>query len=161
MIQIVLPEGTDYGTFVIPSCPECLLENRPNDVQKPEVIFFGESIPAAVKDKSYDRLQPSLRFLTVQLTYRPGLRLSTLATGYLLLALRSPHSLLSGALISSATLVACFQRYSFPLVVARAQAGEARPWPTQTCSAPQHRTHARRRTDGHRDHRGAGRFYHA
>ncbi len=50
----MLPEGTDYGTFVIPDCPECLLENRVNGMEKPDLVFFGESIPAAAKDKSYD-----------------------------------------------------------------------------------------------------------
>ena len=50
--QVVLPEGTDYGSFVIPDCPECLLENRANNMEKPDLIFFGESIPATVKSKS-------------------------------------------------------------------------------------------------------------
>ena len=50
--QVVLPEKTKYDTFVIPDCPVCLQENRVNDMLKPEVIFFGESIPASVKDRS-------------------------------------------------------------------------------------------------------------
>ena len=50
--QVVLPEGTKYETFVLPDCPDCLKENRVNDMLKPEVIFFGESIPAPVRDRS-------------------------------------------------------------------------------------------------------------
>ena len=50
--QVVLPEGTKYETFVLPDCPECLKGNRVNDMLKPEVIFFGESIPALVRDRS-------------------------------------------------------------------------------------------------------------
>ena len=50
--QVVLPEGTKYETFVLPDCPDCLKENRVNDMLKPEVIFFGESIAAPVRDRS-------------------------------------------------------------------------------------------------------------
>ena len=51
-LQVVLPEGTRYDQFVVPECPDCLAENRHNTTQKPEVIFFGESITQPVKDKS-------------------------------------------------------------------------------------------------------------
>ncbi|KAH9930335.1 DHS-like NAD/FAD-binding domain-containing protein [Fomitopsis serialis] len=40
----VVLEGVNYDEFVVPDCPECLLEHRHNNIQKPEVIFFGESI---------------------------------------------------------------------------------------------------------------------
>ncbi|OBZ73820.1 NAD-dependent protein deacetylase SIR4, partial [Grifola frondosa] len=49
----VVLEGVSYNDFVVPNCPSCLLANRRNSVQKPEVIFFGESIPKEVKDKSF------------------------------------------------------------------------------------------------------------
>ncbi|PPQ67858.1 hypothetical protein CVT25_010297 [Psilocybe cyanescens] len=45
--------GISYNDFVVPNCPECLLEDHQNSVLKPEVVFFGESIPKVVKDRSY------------------------------------------------------------------------------------------------------------
>ncbi|KAI1791800.1 DHS-like NAD/FAD-binding domain-containing protein [Ganoderma leucocontextum] len=56
--DIVLPEGTDYGTFVIPGCPEC----------KPEVIFFGESVPAVVRDKSFEIVDTSDKLFVIGTT---------------------------------------------------------------------------------------------
>ncbi|KAI0629338.1 DHS-like NAD/FAD-binding domain-containing protein [Trametes polyzona] len=52
--DVVLPEGTRYDQFVVPDCTSCLLEGRRNSTLKPEVIFFGESISAQVKDRSFE-----------------------------------------------------------------------------------------------------------
>ncbi|KAI0794471.1 DHS-like NAD/FAD-binding domain-containing protein [Fomes fomentarius] len=52
--DVVLPEGTRYDQFTLPECAQCLAENRSNIMLKPEVIFFGESIPVEVKDKSFE-----------------------------------------------------------------------------------------------------------
>ncbi|KDR80691.1 hypothetical protein GALMADRAFT_153142 [Galerina marginata CBS 339.88] len=45
--------GISYNEFVVPECPDCLLEDHRNSVHKPGVVFFGESIPKAVKERSY------------------------------------------------------------------------------------------------------------
>ncbi|TBU34099.1 DHS-like NAD/FAD-binding domain-containing protein [Dichomitus squalens] len=66
--DVVLPEGTEYDTFVLPDCPDCLKENRVNDLLKPEVIFFGESIPAPVKDRSFEIVDSSDRLFVVGTT---------------------------------------------------------------------------------------------
>ena len=62
--------GVKYSDFVVPECPDCLLEDHRNSVVrilcllrqdgkkltfsqlKPEVIFFGESIPGHIKEQS-------------------------------------------------------------------------------------------------------------
>ncbi|KAI0923418.1 hypothetical protein AcW1_006389 [Taiwanofungus camphoratus] len=53
----VVLEGVSYDDFVVPDCPACLMENRHSNVQKPEVIFFGESISKEVKDRSYQDIE--------------------------------------------------------------------------------------------------------
>ncbi|KAI0349549.1 DHS-like NAD/FAD-binding domain-containing protein [Trametes cingulata] len=66
--DVVLPEGTRYDQFVVPECPSCLLENRLNTMIKPEVIFFGESIPAEVKDRSFEIIDRHDRLFIVGTT---------------------------------------------------------------------------------------------
>ncbi|KAH0582989.1 hypothetical protein H2248_010881 [Termitomyces sp. 'cryptogamus'] len=44
--------GISHSDYVIPDCPSCLLEHRRNNIHKPEVIFFGESIPQHIKKRS-------------------------------------------------------------------------------------------------------------
>ncbi|EIM86806.1 DHS-like NAD/FAD-binding domain-containing protein [Stereum hirsutum FP-91666 SS1] len=46
-------EGVSYDNYVVPGCPGCLSEGRRNNVIKPDVIFFGESIGQEVRDRSY------------------------------------------------------------------------------------------------------------
>ncbi|KDQ61515.1 hypothetical protein JAAARDRAFT_30963 [Jaapia argillacea MUCL 33604] len=46
-------EGVSYNDFVVPECPSCMLEGKRNSIHKPEVIFFGESIPQDVKERSF------------------------------------------------------------------------------------------------------------
>ncbi|KAI0372615.1 DHS-like NAD/FAD-binding domain-containing protein, partial [Pilatotrama ljubarskyi] len=66
--DVVLPEGTRYDQFIVPECPSCLLENRRNSMHKPEVIFFGESIPAKVRDRSFDIVNQHDRLFVVGTT---------------------------------------------------------------------------------------------
>ncbi|KAI0664263.1 DHS-like NAD/FAD-binding domain-containing protein [Cubamyces menziesii] len=66
--DVVLPEGTRYDQFVVPECPACLLENRRNSMLKPEVIFFGESIPSEVRDRSFDIINQHERLLVIGTT---------------------------------------------------------------------------------------------
>ncbi|KAF9073252.1 DHS-like NAD/FAD-binding domain-containing protein [Rhodocollybia butyracea] len=60
--------GISYDDFVVPSCPSCLQENRRNDVHKPDLVFFGESISAAVKQRSYSDVENSDRVLIIGTT---------------------------------------------------------------------------------------------
>ena len=40
-------EGADYGSFRVPECPAC------GGIVKPEVVFFGESVPRDRVDRAY------------------------------------------------------------------------------------------------------------
>ena len=46
-------EGADYAAFRVPDCPAC------GGVLKPEVVFFGESVPASVVAIAFERLDRS------------------------------------------------------------------------------------------------------
>ncbi|KAJ6518909.1 DHS-like NAD/FAD-binding domain-containing protein [Mycena sanguinolenta] len=60
--------GTSYTSFIVPQCPSCILEDRVNSVHKPEVIFFGESIPQPVKDQSFHDVEAADRLLVIGTT---------------------------------------------------------------------------------------------
>ncbi|KIY51845.1 DHS-like NAD/FAD-binding domain-containing protein [Fistulina hepatica ATCC 64428] len=60
--------GISYESFVVPDCPRCLFEDRINSVFKPEVIFFGESIPEEWKEKSYHDIEVCDRLLLIGTT---------------------------------------------------------------------------------------------
>ncbi|KAJ7224148.1 DHS-like NAD/FAD-binding domain-containing protein [Mycena pura] len=60
--------GTAYNSFIVPQCPSCLLEDRINSVHKPEVIFFGESIPLSVKEQSFQIVEEADRLLVIGTT---------------------------------------------------------------------------------------------
>ncbi|KAJ3481681.1 hypothetical protein NLI96_g7498 [Meripilus lineatus] len=64
----VVLEGVSYDDFVVPDCPVCLQEGRKNNVQKPELIFFGESIQSRVKDLSYQHIDTCDRLFLVGTT---------------------------------------------------------------------------------------------
>ncbi|KAH9832604.1 DHS-like NAD/FAD-binding domain-containing protein [Rhodofomes roseus] len=64
----VVLEGVNYDEFVVPDCPACLAENRHNNIQKPEVIFFGESITKEVKDRSFHDVENCDRLLLMGTT---------------------------------------------------------------------------------------------
>ncbi|KAI0730753.1 DHS-like NAD/FAD-binding domain-containing protein [Earliella scabrosa] len=66
--DVVLPEGTRYDQFVVPECVSCLADNRHNTTLKPEVIFFGESIPRVVKDRSFEIVDSHERLFVVGTT---------------------------------------------------------------------------------------------
>ncbi|KAI6130142.1 DHS-like NAD/FAD-binding domain-containing protein [Pisolithus croceorrhizus] len=61
-------EGVSYDDFVVPECPQCALEGRHNTNQKPAVIFFGESIPVVVRNRSLHDVERSDRFFVVGTT---------------------------------------------------------------------------------------------
>ncbi|EJD00489.1 DHS-like NAD/FAD-binding domain-containing protein [Fomitiporia mediterranea MF3/22] len=61
-------EGASYEDFVVPDCPSCFEEGRRINMHKPHLIFFGESIPAAVKDKSFEAIELADRLFIVGTT---------------------------------------------------------------------------------------------
>jgi len=60
--------GISYRDFVLPSCPSCLVENRQHDIHKPEIVFFGESIPQLVKLRSFQDVEQSQKLLIIGTT---------------------------------------------------------------------------------------------
>ncbi|KAJ1547315.1 NAD-dependent protein lipoamidase sirtuin-4 [Cladochytrium tenue] len=49
----------DYSAYVYPDCPAC------GGVLKPSVVFFGENMPAAVRDASFARVDAATALLVV------------------------------------------------------------------------------------------------
>ncbi|TCD71735.1 hypothetical protein EIP91_005501 [Steccherinum ochraceum] len=64
----VVLEGVKYDDFVVPECPTCLEEGRHNRTQKPELIFFGESIRPEVRARSYANIDACDRLFLVGTT---------------------------------------------------------------------------------------------
>ncbi|CAE6427805.1 unnamed protein product [Rhizoctonia solani] len=60
--------GKDFSDFVLPICAACLAEGVRDDVMKPAVIFFGESIPQEVKQQSFSDVEASDRVLFIGTT---------------------------------------------------------------------------------------------
>ncbi|TDL18378.1 DHS-like NAD/FAD-binding domain-containing protein [Rickenella mellea] len=60
--------GVSYASFVVPPCPVCAREGRRDDIMKPDVIFFGESIPSEVKELSFKYIESSDRLLVIGTT---------------------------------------------------------------------------------------------
>ncbi|CAE6534613.1 unnamed protein product [Rhizoctonia solani] len=60
--------GKDFSDFVLPVCEACLAEGVRDDVMKPAVIFFGESIPQEVKHRSFSDVETSDRVLFIGTT---------------------------------------------------------------------------------------------
>ncbi|CEL56353.1 NAD-dependent protein deacetylase SIR4 OS=Batrachochytrium dendrobatidis (strain JAM81 / FGSC 10211) GN=BATDEDRAFT_20316 PE=3 SV=1 [Rhizoctonia solani AG-1 IB] len=60
--------GVDFSNFVLPVCKTCLAEGIRDDVMKPAVIFFGESIPQEVKQRSFSDVEASDRVLFIGTT---------------------------------------------------------------------------------------------
>lgn len=48
--DVELP-GADYASFVVPPCSRCA-EDGQEGMVKPNVIFFGETLPKHVKEES-------------------------------------------------------------------------------------------------------------
>ncbi|PPQ98937.1 hypothetical protein CVT24_003564 [Panaeolus cyanescens] len=60
--------GISYSDFVVPDCPSCLSEGYQNSVQKAGVIFFGESIPKYIRDRSFRDVEECDRLLLMGTT---------------------------------------------------------------------------------------------
>jgi len=60
--------GVSFKNFVVPSCELCLQEGLSENVMKPSMIFFGESIPGNIRDKSFDFVDACERLLVVGTT---------------------------------------------------------------------------------------------
>ncbi|CAE6492232.1 unnamed protein product [Rhizoctonia solani] len=60
--------GVDFSNFVLPVCKACLAEGIRDDAMKPAVIFFGESIPQQVKQRSFSDVEASDRVLFIGTT---------------------------------------------------------------------------------------------
>ncbi|CAE6352003.1 unnamed protein product [Rhizoctonia solani] len=60
--------GVDFSDFVLPVCEACLAEGVRDDVMKPAVIFFGESISQEVKQRSFSDVEASDRVLFIGTT---------------------------------------------------------------------------------------------
>jgi NAD-dependent SIR2 family protein deacetylase len=61
-------EGVSYADFVVPECPQCTLEGQQGSFYKPKVIFFGESIPSRIKDRSLHDVEQSERVFVLGTT---------------------------------------------------------------------------------------------
>ncbi|KAG2365032.1 DHS-like NAD/FAD-binding domain-containing protein [Suillus spraguei] len=61
-------EGISYADFVVPECPQCTLEGQQSSFYKPELIFFGESIPSRIKDRSFHDVDKSERIFVLGTT---------------------------------------------------------------------------------------------
>ncbi|KIK48329.1 hypothetical protein CY34DRAFT_706658 [Suillus luteus UH-Slu-Lm8-n1] len=61
-------EGVSYADFVVPGCPQCTLEGQQNSFHKPEVIFFGESIPSRIRNRSFHDVEESERVFVLGTT---------------------------------------------------------------------------------------------
>ncbi|THH09963.1 hypothetical protein EW145_g1662 [Phellinidium pouzarii] len=64
----VVIEGASYDDFVVPDCPSCLYEHRSNNVHKPHLIFFGESITKEVKERSFQDVEFADRLFIIGTT---------------------------------------------------------------------------------------------
>ncbi|KAH8833132.1 DHS-like NAD/FAD-binding domain-containing protein [Flagelloscypha sp. PMI_526] len=82
-----------YEDFTVPECETCWIQdNRRCDIHKPEVIFFGESIPDHIRDRSFHDIEQCERLLII------GSTLATYSSFRLLkhaLSLRKPILLLN------------------------------------------------------------------
>ncbi|KAG6381707.1 DHS-like NAD/FAD-binding domain-containing protein [Boletus reticuloceps] len=61
-------EGVSYDDFVVPECLACLAQGRHNTNQKPELIFFGESIPQSIKERSFRDIERSDKLFLIGTT---------------------------------------------------------------------------------------------
>ncbi|WVQ83676.1 hypothetical protein IAT38_005819 [Cryptococcus sp. DSM 104549] len=75
-------QGANYNTFNVPHCRACEAEGKgKSSIVKPNVVFFGETISAAVKDNSFDLVSnaSSLLILGTSLATYSAFRLVKLA----------------------------------------------------------------------------------
>jgi NAD-dependent SIR2 family protein deacetylase len=52
-------DGRDYGGFVVPDCPRC------GGILKPDVVFFGESVPRERVERAFDAVAKADALLVV------------------------------------------------------------------------------------------------
>jgi NAD-dependent SIR2 family protein deacetylase len=52
-------EGRDYSAFIVPDCPKC------GGILKPDVVFFGESVPRERVDRAFEGVKNSDALLVV------------------------------------------------------------------------------------------------
>ncbi|KAF8647736.1 hypothetical protein AX16_006571 [Volvariella volvacea WC 439] len=85
--------GISYTDYVVPECPTCYDIGRiSNAVHKPDLVFFGESIPEHVKDRSFLDVEHGDKLLIM------GTTLATFSAFRLLkhaLALKKPVMMLN------------------------------------------------------------------
>ncbi|KAF8517910.1 DHS-like NAD/FAD-binding domain-containing protein [Hysterangium stoloniferum] len=60
--------GMSFEHFVVPACERCAQEGLSEHVMKPSVIFFGESIPGGIRDRSFGCVDACERLLVVGTT---------------------------------------------------------------------------------------------
>jgi len=57
--DVQLSSSTDYSTFSYPKCPKC------SGILKPSVIFFGESVPNKMRDRSFQLVEEAQNMLLI------------------------------------------------------------------------------------------------
>ncbi|KAL1410821.1 hypothetical protein Q8F55_001764 [Vanrija albida] len=62
--DVELP-GADYTTFRVPECAVCSGQRKHNSIVKPNVVFFGETLPEGVKDASFHLVEQASQLLVV------------------------------------------------------------------------------------------------
>lgn len=62
--DVELP-GADYTTFRVPECSVCAGHRKHNSIVKPNVVFFGETLPEGVKDASFALVEQSSQLLVM------------------------------------------------------------------------------------------------
>ncbi|CAK9787414.1 DHS-like NAD/FAD-binding domain-containing protein [Cutaneotrichosporon oleaginosum] len=65
--DVELP-GADYNKFNVPACALCVAEGTEKSIVKPNVIFFGETLPPAVRDKSFELVEAASSLLIMGTT---------------------------------------------------------------------------------------------
>ncbi|KAI5121746.1 hypothetical protein M0805_009035 [Coniferiporia weirii] len=104
-------EGASYEDFVVPNCPACLHENNVNNVHKPHLVFFGESITKQVKDRSFQDIELADRLFIM------GTTLATFSAFRLLkhaLELRKPVLMLNLGPSRADTLTPGIEKIELP-----------------------------------------------
>ncbi|KAG8832198.1 hypothetical protein FRC18_005408 [Serendipita sp. 400] len=61
-------EGRSYHDFVVPPCPTCQNEGRIETIIKPDIVFFGGSVPEHKKERSLYEVETANRFLVIATT---------------------------------------------------------------------------------------------
>ncbi|GMK56829.1 hypothetical protein CspeluHIS016_0306690 [Cutaneotrichosporon spelunceum] len=65
--DVELP-GADYKNFNVPECEICVAEGIDKSIVKPNVIFFGETLPTDVRDDSFELVEAASSLLVLGTT---------------------------------------------------------------------------------------------